>query len=215
MELLRSQKNELFRMIEEHGLDPSDFDYTEHTSFLGHFSTVIRFKPEIDFHFDIQGVDINVFTCKPWENQAYFEGRVKDWSDLVYQFRIWLESVISEHNEDDLWSEIKTANLDFGTNPKDTKSKFSEEEKNQIHARIDQLKSEISNLGITSEQLKIIETKLDTLREKMDDLSQFDWKSLAIGTVINIATSILLPPDQGKAFLSLVSQIFRNLLQLP
>jgi len=85
--------------------------------------------------------------------------------------------------------------------------KFTREEKKVLKIGIDNLKQKISvEFDLTDYKLNLINTKLDELSIKVDNINKFDFKSAFFGLMVNIASSVLY--DNVGTFWNLVKGIF-------
>jgi len=74
-------------------------------------------------------------------------------------------------------------------------TEFSEEEKTQIRIILQQFKVTIINeFNPTDAQFHQITERLDHLAESVDKLNRFDWKGVAINTILTVALEPSLRP---------------------
>ncbi len=223
--ILKKYKNNLLTIIQESGLDPNLFTAEDGT--IG----------KLDF-FIIQLRDSPIcFAVKPWggsfdEFQYRSSLFVSDFSldNLAYAsniqslhsiFKEWLNSVVipylDEVSTPDLWQileETRSRTKDELGTPEDFNS-FSDEEKIQIRLSLDDFRLLIiENFNPHQEELKAVDGRLKYLSDAIDKHNKFDWKGIAINTVIAIAIALSLNPEQGGQLLQLFKQIFSNVLYL-
>jgi hypothetical protein len=141
----------------------------------------------------------------------------------VYKrFNEWLtnhvEKYISEELQQwDLWKQLESGQQFFtgGRLSIQETSPFTEDEQQQLQASITQFRLLIcKNFNPTQEQLEVVDELLSYLREAAKRLNRFDWKSLGLGTVINIVVALTLDTNKGSLLFGLFKQAFSGLLHL-
>jgi hypothetical protein len=119
---------------------------------------------------------------------------------------------IEENNTIDLWEQytkgetlLNIEQIDFGD-----KTNFSSDEQRQISLSINELKYLIhSKFSTDIEQQELVNERLDYLIESSKRLNRFDWKSLAINTIITISVTLSLDTQKGNELFELFKQVFR------
>jgi hypothetical protein len=109
MKLLKSQKNEMYDIIQSLGLSPNQFQFREEL-FLKNdelYSTKFNLRKK-KFFFLIRPVaydDTYIVTYIPALHSYKFESRIRidDWNEIRHQFETWVKSVTTEMNEVDKW----------------------------------------------------------------------------------------------------------------
>lgn len=220
----KKYRNELFQLINNIGLNQTDFELIEDSS-----TTTLQFK-KTQLKFIIIGVegDFNCF-CYQFVSYApnYPISGVKpttialSFNQLIDEVSRWLKYHVKEYIEDenapDLWSEFKKGNKTLNINQIDfnDKSTFSLDEKKQILMSINELKSLIhKNLQTTQEQQNLVIDRLNYLIEASERLNKFDWKSLAISTLMSITIALSLDTQKGQVLFDLFTKVFSVLPML-
>jgi len=217
MKLLTSQKDKLYGIIEEIGLSPSQFEFKDNQSYksAGQRATGIYFKNS-DFYFLFETgpntIDTHYARFSPGEDSFVREEYPGSWDLQLNYFRKWISSLSKEINTPDKWSRLEKEmkNLDIKYELDSDKFTFSEYQ--DLSKRIRILQERIAEVGLSEEQVGIINKKLDFLLEKATDLSRFDWKSLFIGTILSIAIQLEVSEDNVKTLWSLIKEIFNQYL---
>lgn len=119
--------------------------------------------------------------------------------NILESIDYWINNEILEYLEDqetnDLLEEyLKNKNLtdNYPINF-DSTEEFSIEEKNQLILSMNEFKTAVINeLKANNEEQKIINSKLDYLIEAVNNQNKFDWKGIAINTLISISTKLAL-----------------------
>lgn len=225
--LLRSQRNELFIVTKESGLDPTDFAWSEvktrwHENGQEPVEALTHKPTGYQFVFDrYKGKANPRFTPSSSQVKEVDPGEQGSWQEVFTLFREWLVAVRSEYLEPDLWEQTKTdsrlvaPSLDeVGNEP------FSEEEKKRISASIHELLQFVTKTAThTPAQLEFVATRLQHLEEASHRLGRKDWITLAMGTLTNIVVGVALSPDAAKELLrtagSLLGWIVGNFPLLP
>ena len=72
----------------------------------------------------------------------------------------------------------------------------------------------VQNFDPNKEELESINARLEYLSDAMDKHNRFDWKGIAINTVIAITVALSLNPEQASQLFQLFRQVFSNLIYL-
>jgi hypothetical protein len=72
----------------------------------------------------------------------------------------------------------------------------------------------VNNFNPNKEELELINARLKYLSDAVDKHNKFDWKGIAINTVIAIIIALSLSPEQGNQLFHLFRQVFSNLIYL-
>lgn len=142
--------------------------------------------------------------------------------NVYARFADWLDNEVKPYIEEmslpDLWQQIQqqkrfvTADplTDYETSP------FTEPETRQVRASVMQFRVLIcESFDPTQEQLAVIDEKLDYLSAAVDrPINRFDWKGIALSTVISISIALSLDTDRGRQLFELFKQVFSEVLRL-
>ena len=223
--ILQKYKNNLLTIIQESGIDPNLFT-AENRVFdnIGFFTISLRDSSIL-------------FAICPWENRfddfryrrSLFQAGFA-MSELLYGgkserlfeiFKDWLNSVVIPYLDDvrtpDFWQileETRSHTKHEVFTPDDFNS-FSDGEKIQIRLTIKEFRLLImDNFNPNQEHLKAVDARLEYLSDAIDKHNKFDWKGIAIHTVMAITIALSLSPEQGHQLFELFRQIFSNILYL-
>ena len=137
------------------------------------------------------------------------------------QFVEWLQEDVSplleERETQDLWTrysgsidaihKFKTSEQEF--------EQYSDDEKIQIKQSVNNYRLlVIENFNPDDEQLEDINVRLDYLSQAVDRLNRFDWKAVAISTVIGIATNLAVESEGGRQLFELFQEAFSQIILL-
>lgn len=212
MQLLKTQKNELFDIIEYNGLSPSMFqiEYSfdgEYTECWYKLETFEDGEPE--YYFKIRK-DSRVVFC-PGIGSYKYSGSVGDWRALTNSFLVWLRALKEEISAVDKWqqleNELEKADINFDVG----NERFTHKEYEEILSRMNVLKQGISDIPQINENLESINKRLDHLTEMVGELGKFDWRSLFAGTIAGILTQIGATPDNATKLWELVKITFSTI----
>lgn len=217
MRLLLSQKNELFKIIEDSGfLTPAQF-YLSEPQNNDKRSVSINFKNS-EYIFNIfedrnyvKAVYVNYIPGK----DAYKEiSSFIAWSEIVNHFQQWINNVSSELNEPNYWDSLEQeiSTINFSNNFK--KSKFTEREFEELKSKVELLSQNINSIPFLVEQNKEIKRELERLTELAKDLGKVDWLNLFVGTIINIIIQLSVSKENSEMLWILIKKVFSTYLIL-
>jgi len=224
--MLKSTKNSIFNLIKNAGLDPDNFGLIE-TETSSHPTYEIGYK-NTSFKFILRNLasnfdeyDYRFSTFSPGYKLSQVNPNWESVSKAMTVFDNWLKNhlkrFIAEETEIDLWEEFKKGNKTLNINSInfDEQSKFSNDEKRQTILAINELKLLISKKFETSvDEQKLVEYRLDYLIEATERLNKFDWKSLAISTLMSISIALSLDTEKGYQLFELFKKVFNVIPQL-
>jgi hypothetical protein len=217
--MFKKQKNELLEIITGAGYEPHDFKPTE----IGEIFALTFRDSAFKFEIEPTGASFKIRRTRFLPGYPVVPYALKPvlWSSVEQDFRSWLGTQVKQYLEEldtpDLWENISretpvVVNTMFDDS--DT-TEFSAEEKSQLRLSISQFRLLIQqNFHPTDEQFGVIDERLDYLSGALDRLNKFDWKSILISSVVGIATTLTLSPEQGKLLFNLLKQAFSNIIYL-
>lgn len=172
-----------------------------------------------DTDFDYYGYRLTQFKPGYPEQDSVFS--TVSFSRLLNNFREWLEKTVrvylKEEETPDLWKQIETYRSFVDEPPvedRDT-SDFSEEEKADVRQSVEEFKRLVAeNFVPTVEQQEYIDRELDYLSNAVDRLNRFDWRGLAISTLMGIAINLSVDSEKGRLLFKLFQQAFQAGLRL-
>lgn len=204
--LLKSQKNDIFDAIVSNGLSPSQFDVES----INYKFVVKYLNSDYAFTFEPKRVLFSPGDEDPSESQS-----VSTWNEKIMFFVCWLDYLKREIGQPDKWAEFFEASKQVEWKLSDEKNRqFTYQEVQEIEASLNLIKSKIVTLGLLSEQLKLINSKMDYLCEKAKVLGTVDWKNLVIGTLIATILQLGLPSETSKALWVIFKEIFQKIISI-
>lgn len=218
MPLLRSQKNELYRIIEEMGLSPSQFSFEPVPSRSGIVPTATRLNylnSPYAFLFDRKGRrEIHYVLYCPGLHEYEDEATPgPDWQLVIAYVKEWLQNLKRELGSEDKWQSLAVAlsetKVDFTPAAKEP---FSVQEYDQLLGRLEAAKEQIANSDLLEEEIEVLQVKFDHLGRMAKTLDKSDWQDLFVGTLVSSISSMGLAPGAAQSVWNLLRQIFSNLL---
>ncbi|MDP4226999.1 MAG: hypothetical protein Q8907_10095 [Bacteroidota bacterium] len=211
-------KNEIFNYLSTIGLGVERFELKDdncQTEIIlkdSPLKFIIGTSPEsynwLDYQFVAFSPDFtlsNKFPETNWDDfKSVFDG-FKNW------IKYHVEEYIEDIQTDDLWSEYNKGNktLSFREIEFKNQENFSLDEKAQIKLAINDLKQLIhKSLETTEEEQILINNRLEYLIDAVNRLNKFDWKSVAISTIINISITLTLDTTKGQLLWELFKKVF-------
>lgn len=223
--ILKKYKNNLLTIIQESGLDPNLFTAEDGTIDKADYFIISLRDSQIRFAVKPYAGNFDRFVCCCSVFRANFpigEAHASpDIDNLTGRFNAWLNGVVKPYLDNvstpDLWHMLEETRsrtkYELGT-PEDFES-FSDEEKTQIRLSLNDFHLLIvENFNPNQEELKSVDARLEYLSDAIDKHNKFDWKGIAIATVINITIALSLNPEQGIQLFQLFKQLFSNVLYL-
>jgi hypothetical protein len=128
-------------------------------------------------------------------------------------FQKWLHREVSQAVEDDahpdLWAQLsshETLATDLASAQAD-ESTFSVEERVQIQIALREFRLlVVKTFEPRQGELEIISERLDYLSRAADRLNRFDWKGVAVSTILGMATTLTLDTEKGRILWGLFLQ---------
>lgn len=145
----------------------------------------------------------------PEDSPSY---RWLDFISIRKIFQEWLDNDISEYIDEsettDLWAQMQSKNL-LNPDPLSNTSniKFTKEESKEVKASISTFKNLlIEEYKPNTEELELIEERLDYLVKATERLGKTDWQGIAISAVLSISIALSLDTTRGNVLFSLFKQ---------
>jgi hypothetical protein len=223
--ILKKDKNSLLTIIQEFSLDPilfyaSDGNIEEKAYFiieLRNSPICFAFRPSVNT-FDEFFYRHSLFSP---DFPLTMARHLPDIESLRNAFKSWLGGVVQPYLDDtttpDLWQLMENTRSDtiLDAESLDYSKSFSEDEKTRIRLSIDEFRLLIVNtFDPHKKELDAINNRLKYLSDAMDKHNKFDWKGIAISTVISIAVTLSLNPDQFNQLVQLFKNVFSTVIYL-
>lgn len=205
MRITNTQKQELSIIFKRNNLNLVDFDVTgEYQEFK------VKFKHDY-FSFSIEKTRADAYTLTIFNiDRKNSSTTTATWATTLTMFDNWTKHVSTELNSTTGWETFENTNF-LNAEYEDLNTEFTELEKTQTKESIKELKGQIKLLNLAPEKVQVIETKLDSLSQKVDELNKFDWKSLFIGTIASLMMTFVIPPEASGIFWEYLKISFNNI----
>ncbi|MGE5944417.1 MAG: hypothetical protein ACM31G_08780 [Flavobacteriales bacterium] len=210
MKLLISQKDALYKLIEDSGyFSPLQFEISEIGS-TGNRFAIVEFKnSQFRFEFsDSVYANSYILNYTPGKHQYSENTSHLHWLKCLEQFQMWLENIYRESTTPNYWTKFKDEVSYAVLGASFDNSKFSINEFEELNAKMDILKNQLNTLPLLIEQQNAISEQLDRLNELAKDLGKFDWKNLFIGTMISVIIQLGVTREGANALWELIKAVF-------
>jgi len=192
VELVKSQRNDLFEAIHAAGLDPREFELAEED---GDRRLHHRWSESYFVIGGGHGHFVGRYVVGDDSPRAY---EVHIWPVLVDRVRGWLDAVKRDLETPDLWAELG-GNRELlapaaGTDVENTP--FTSDEQAEIARQLRELKQYVHDAySLSEEETLALHARLDYLEEAAARLARIDWRNVVVGAMFTILVEAVLPPD--------------------
>ncbi|WP_146198799.1 hypothetical protein [Pararcticibacter amylolyticus] len=211
MQLLRSQLNELYDLIEKQGyFSPSQFSILAGQTELTLNETQFYFK----VFEDIGYVDSMMANFSPGRS-LYMEATTGvDWEGIKFYFKDWLSYLKREVSAPDKWGRLveEVKSLIGETQVENTA--FSHQEYLEVRRNIETIKNQLSSIPLLETQNIAILHQLNHVAEMTDKLNKFDWRNFFIGTITSCVIQLGVTQEHAKLFAELIRNTFSGWMLL-
>lgn len=157
----------------------------------------------------------------PPHPEQFLPGRFVPFDQVLPPFQKWLREHVAQAVEDDshpdLWAQLSsqtTVATDFASGRVDD-SEFTSEERVQIQIALREFRLlVVKTFAPGEEELQVINERLDYLTRAVDRLNRFDWRGVAISTVLGIGTALSLDTEKGRLLWGLFQQAMATVVHL-
>jgi len=213
--LLRSQKNELFEVIQKKGLKPSEFEWVMINSTYSNFkvSKLIHQYTEHYYIFEVRSgrhwAEFSPGGEDKWEKSIYSSS----WDNQQKCFDNWL-NLLKNELKPDLWENISKENTfreisDSANND----YQFNIEEQEYISARLHEIeRCLISTQNLSKEHEEFVKSRLNYLEEASKRQIRRDWMYTMMGVLFNIIIGIGMSSSAANELLKFATDSFQNIL---
>jgi hypothetical protein len=218
MKLLPSQKDKIFELIVESGLSPAQFiikddNYKDNNTIPNTHTYTGIFLTKTEYYYLFKNSGSSFLSERCPGNDTYFSIiKYSNWKDQIYYFSNWLETLHRELNTPNKWERLKYEIESFEVKFENGEDKFNIEEYEELKNNIKRLKEGLGSIGLSADQVKILNEKLDNVTEFAKTFSKFDLKAYFIGTVTSIIIQLAIPPDNAKTIWLIIKSIFNTFL---
>ncbi|MEM6261002.1 MAG: hypothetical protein AAGI38_00740 [Bacteroidota bacterium] len=221
MPLLVSQKNQVFQLIEEAGLNPAEFVLEEVNSRFDVVPKATRMNfREGTYYFLFEKAnrrDMHYVVYCPGLHEYESQARPgTDWYLLLAYVKEWLGNLQREVTETDRWQKmgltVAQTRLNFGGTQELADIPFTEPQQTQIKERFQLATARLEETDLTEEQIEVLKVRFDHLGNMSGKLGRTDWESLMVGTLVSAFTSLGVGPETARMVWEILRQAFGQLL---
>jgi hypothetical protein len=196
--LQKLHKNEIFRAIQEVGLDPKEFD-------LEDFDDKARIKHKWSKSYFIVSRELGYYAGQSLVGDGIvWPTNPSSWQILMPRISWWLQQVKQDLDTPDLWAELRheVEFLGDGFDGVTENIPFTVDEQKQIAARLQEFaKSARDKYSLSEEQMRVLDAKIDYLIKASGRVGRKDWLAVFIGTFLGFMLAAALPPESVHGFL--------------
>jgi len=222
MDLLPSQKKEIFDLLFENGLDPNRFELTtENPEFMTGIPVLSYKNSKYYFAFNLKkdsrnrgGSDQNMFS--PGATNLIETEEQHSWFSQKVNFAKWLMSLQREINVKNPWEHISDylPDKEISLNVNDVYQEFSSPEVHLIETSLGRFKDFLlEKHELTEDQITIVNQKIDYLVDCAKKFRKIDWKNLLVGTMIGLFGQLGLNSQQAHDIWQYLVSCFVHLLK--
>jgi len=209
MELLPSQLNVLYDLIEKNGhFSATQFTKTLNGDYIEFNKTSYYFKIYVDTGY----VNSLVVNFSPGEKLYKEASSSIPWEQVVVYFGKWLKYLKREITSPDKWGRAFGELAYLGSATGSQYTHFTHSEYLNIVNKLDHIKKGLEQIPLTDEQNRGLKAQFDHLETKIDELNKFDWQSLFIGTVISVIIQLGVDKENANLLYDLIKLYFQGLI---
>lgn len=216
--LLKTQKNEVFRILQESCLEPANFSWVRKT-----VPTTSRIAPRLNyldsnyyFWFDMFE-NKHCCTFSPGEEKIVQWARPESWQNQIHYVRVWIRCLKREIEAPDLWHEMEKykTSVSLALPEQFLNEPIPSYEAEQIADKLRLLADKIGQqFQLTDEQNHFVRSKLNYLADAAKRQRSADWVHTSIGVSITIMLGLALAPDRAKELWQLIESLLRGFIHL-
>jgi hypothetical protein len=209
MRITREQQNQLADLARNSGLSVDDFEKSAEVAKLK-----VQYRHDyFSFSIERQQRDVYLISILPVDRTNPANLKVA-WTQVRTYFDAWVKAVAAEVTTPDAWESIESSDF-YRASDLDYSESYSEDEQVIIRNQMKVLAESIASLQLSSGQQQIVLQRLDSITAQLGKLSRFDWRSLLLGTIMNLAFALAFTPDVVQAIRELVIKAFAKWRLLP
>ena len=214
-ELLKTQKNEVFQILQKVGLEPANFSWDISSPTVQGMTF-----PQLNY---LEGRYYFVFALSfcilsPGIVELAVEHHnATSWNDRLRFFARWVQSLKREIETPDLWAEMEKYRLSFSlTLPEwPANEPISASEAEKIVEKLSLLADRIEQqFQLSVEHKEFVRSKLNYLAEAARWQRSVDWVYTLIGVSVTIALGLGLAPDQASELWRLIKSVLSPFIHL-
>lgn len=216
--LKKSEKNELFLLVRQSGLNPADFLWAEEESSeydqdgaLYFTASVLKHRPTGYFcKFGGVWVEISPGPQRRVEASEHSDS----WELKLNIAGAWLEELAKDVEDPDLWATIGQEKVlpTAASSASVDNRPFTLDEQTTISAKLEEIKTYIIEDGqFATAQATAVEREFAYLKDASTRLGRKDWLNVLLGGLVGLAVTLALEPEKAKGLLRLAGTVFQSL----
>ncbi len=217
--LLKSQKNEKFKLNKNEGSDPANFIWTEIDSFwLGgeEVNKIEYIDSDFFFKFDFR-LNENYCSYSPGEARKVDEKYPGSWEGIKDYVSNWLSYLRREIDQPDFWADIAKYQIPVDSEIKGdvANEPFTAYQAEQIIESLNNVRAFLHENELVSEEHQtFVKDKLNYLEEAVKRQGRLDWIHTCIGGITTIAVALALSPEQVNTIWGFIKSTIAGLSKL-
>lgn len=219
--LLKSQKNEVFKILQKSGLEPAHFSWAD-IDLTPSVAIVVPRLNYLDGKYYFQFMVYEESTkhyCKfsPGSEHLVEGFQSTAWIEQTTHFRSWIHNLQREIEATDLWAEMEKYRISVSLAlPEQVQNDpIPAYEAEEIANKLQELADKIDEqFDLDTEQNQFVRSKLDYLAEAAKRQRSMDWVHTSIGVCVTIAMSLTLAPDKAGELWQLMKSLVGPFLHL-
>lgn len=217
--LLTSQRNDIFKCVQDEEFDPSAFVWGTSESWMDNSPAYVPtlYFTGTDYFFEFEK-HLGNFTPRysPGLQSEVDSFRVQQWKDVVSHVRRWLGFIRREAELPDLWDSLMTErplvnSVGNYSEETDSNTPFTITERGRVAQGLEEIKAYLKSAKtFTLEQQKLIDHKFEYLVEASSRMGRKDWLALLLGTLLSTAVTVGLDGTSTRDWIGFASNIVRQ-----
>ena len=223
--LLKTQKNEVFEILLNEGLEPANFTWSQEKGEILPNLIVSRldyrdghFYFKFDFALSSRSRNFAYFCIfTPGGETIIYKNFPDDWVQQKAHVRSWAKLLKHEIEAPDLWQEIEKYRPTFSLVPpaKLLNEPIPAYEAEDIGEALQQLADKIEGqFNLSSEQNEFVRSKLDYLADAAKRQGRLDWVHTCIGVLITIAMGVAMAPEEASKLWQLAKSLLGKFIHM-
>jgi hypothetical protein len=216
--LKKTEKSEIFLLVQQSGLNPADFSWTDEDTEEWIDMDSVRFR-------------ISVLTHRPTEYYCKFGGTRVEFSPGPHKrveaddhrdvwnikgnvANLWLEELKKELDAPDLWASIgqekvlstAASSADLDNRP------FTASEQSFIAVKLDEIRGYIlEGQQLNSQEAEFVQREFADLKDSSRRFGRKDWLRVLLGVLIGQVINLALSPDKARGLFALGGTALQSL----
>jgi hypothetical protein len=205
--LLKTQKNEMFKILQKAGLECANFSWKRGNK-LGRWNYIDLPRLEYirgQYYFEFEP---DSCTFSPAKHTGISTEETRSWTERQFWIREWVKCLKKEIKTPDFWVEMEKYKLSFSLAlpERPTNEPISASETEKIAGELSLLADRIKQqFELDAEHGKFVRDKLSYLSEAAKRQRSVDWVHTLIGVSVTIVVGLGLAPDKATELWQLIN----------